>query len=193
MKLLAACITAAALALPAGASSWTVDHDRSSLGFEVAVQGNPMAATFGAWSAEIRFDPADLGSAHARVTISLASADAGDKTRNSTMASKTWFDVEASGYSPADGLPPGVAVFETTGFRQTGDGAYEADGVLTLRDTKQPVTLPFTLTITGDEAHMQGTVALNRNGWGVGQGQYASGDPVATEVKVNIDLRATRP
>ncbi len=191
MKTLAALVAAAALCLPATAKSWTVDPARSTLGFEVAVQGNAMTARFDAWSAEISFDPTDIASAHARVTISLASADAGDKTRNGAMTGKTWFDVEASGYAPPDGLPPGTAVFETTAFREISPNAFEADGVLTLRDVKKPVTLPFTLLIEGGEAHMIGAVMLNRTEWGVGQGQYAGGDPVATEVKVTVDLIAT--
>lgn len=191
MRALIVLVAAAALTLPAAARSWAVDPERSTLGFEVAVQGDAMAARLENWSAEINFDPSDLGSARAKVTISLASVDSGDKTRDDMMTSQPWFDVEASGYTPPDGLEPGIAVFETHAFRVISPNAYEADGTLTLRGIAKPLTLPFTLLIEDNEAHLIGAVTLNRTQWGVGQGEFAGGTPVATEVKVTVDLVAT--
>ena len=52
----------------------------------------------------------------------------------------------------------------------------------------RPVTLPFTLLITGKTAHMTGVATVLRTDFGVGQ---ASTDPVGHEVTVNVDLVAT--
>ena len=56
----------------------------------------------------------------------------------------------------------------------------------------KPVTLPFTLTIAGKQAHMVGTASVMRNLFGVGTGEWAKPDPVAWDVKVNIDITATQ-
>jgi len=191
MKPLAALAFALALTAPAAAANWTVDAARSTLGFEVTAQGQPFTTVFKDWSAVISFDPADLSNANATVTINLGSVDSGDRQRYGMMASKSWFDTSGATFSAPQGVPPGQAVFQTTAFRKTGNTTYEADGTLAMRDVVKPVTLPFTLVITGSEAHMTGAVTINRTEWGVGQGQYAGGDPVATDVKISVDLIAT--
>ncbi|MFT3809351.1 MAG: YceI family protein [Micropepsaceae bacterium] len=191
MTRLAALAFAAALIAPAAAADWTVDAARSTLSFEVSAQGEPFTTVFKEWSAQISFDPADLSTANATVTINLMSADSGSRERDGMMSSKSWFDAAGASFSAPVGVPAGQAVFQTTTFRQTGETTYEADGMLSMRDASKPVTLPFTLVITGGEAHMTGSVAIDRTQWGVGQGQYAGSDPVATEVKINVDLIAT--
>jgi polyisoprenoid-binding protein YceI len=191
MTRLIALAFAAALVSPAMATDWNVDPARSTLGFEVSTQGSPFMTVFKTWTAEITFDPADLASAHAKVVITLGSADSGSRERDGMMSSKSWFDVAAASFSAPSGVPAGEAIFETSAFRKTGDDAYEADGTLSMRDAAKPVTLPFTLTITGGEAHMTGSVTIDRTQWGVGQGQYAGSDPVATDVKVNVEIYAT--
>lgn len=190
MKSIAALAFAFALAAPAAAATWAVDQARSTLGFEFTAQGSPVTARFTEWSAEISFDPADLSTANAKVVINLTSADSGSRERDGMMKSKSWFDAQGASFSAPEGVPAGTAIFQTTAFRQTGDTSYEADGTLAMRDATKGVTLPFTLTITGSEAHMTGALTLNRTDWGVGQGQYASDDPVGTSVKVTIDLYA---
>lgn len=191
MKVFAALVFGTVLSLPAMSADWTVDPARSTLSFEVAAQGTPFTTVFKEWSAKISFDPADLSTANATVTINLVSADSGSRERDGMMASKSWFDAAGASFSAPAGVPAGQAVFQTTAFRKTGDTSYEADGMLSMRDASKAITLPFTLVITGNEAHMTGSVTINRTEWGVGQGQYAGDDPVGTDVKINVDLTAT--
>ena len=40
---------------------------------------------------------------------------------------------------------------------------------------------------------MSGAVSIDRTLWGVGQGQFAGSDPVATEVNIRVELYATAP
>lgn len=171
----------AAAAGPARAADWTVDPARSSLAYEVTVDGDLRRGVFGAWTAEISFDPGDLSTAKADVRIDMASAFSGNETQDKAAAGHLWFD--------AAGSPE--ARFTTAAFRRTGADAYEADGTLTIRGIERPVTLPFALTIAGGEAHMTARLTLDRTQWQVGQGSYASDTPVATAVDVVIDLTAT--
>ena len=72
------------------------------------------------------------------------------------------------------------------------DGTYEADGNLTLRGATHPLALPFTLDINGTSAHAKGHANLVRTSFGIGQGQWATGDYVALDVGIDIDIAANR-
>jgi hypothetical protein len=63
-------------------------------------------------------------------------------------------------------------------------------GRLTTRGVSKPLTLPFSLAITGIRASMSAAVALNRLALGVGQDQWQATDPAS--VTVTIALTATR-
>ena len=52
--------------------------------------------------------------------------------------------------------------------------------------------LPFTLTISGDQAAAKGHLSLIRSDFGIGQGPWSSGQWVALEVGVDVDLVATK-
>ncbi len=166
----------------AGASAWIIDHDASALNFEVIWQGAERTGAFAAWSAEINFDPDNLDDAHAVVRIETASASTGVQYLDGQIPGSDGFQ--------SDAHP--VAIFETTNFNALGDDRYEAVGELTIRGETQPVALPFTLTINGDEAQMSGETTLNRLDFGLGARSDASGGSLGLEVVVRVELEATR-
>lgn len=51
---------------------------------------------------------------------------------------------------------------------------------------------PSTLKIDGDKARMSGVTTLDRTAFGVGQGEWQATDQIPAEVKVSIQLTATR-
>ncbi|HEY2071795.1 MAG TPA: YceI family protein [Rhizomicrobium sp.] len=167
-------------AAPAYAAHWNVDYAKSKLGFTATWSKQPFTAQFKSWKAAIDFDPADLAHAKADVAIALTSeaSSGGDEFDDAIKG--------AQGFAVAQFA---TAHFVTTGFRATGGNGYVATGTLSLHGVTKPVTLPFTLTITGKIAHMVGTAALLRTDYGVGQ---ATTDPVAHEVTVNIDITAVQ-
>ena len=169
-------------ASPALAADWTVDPAKSHLGFSGVQNGAPFQGSFGKWSAQIAFDPAHPEAGHAKVTIDLASAKTGDTQRDSALPQAEWFDVKA--------FPE--ATFEATGFVAKGGDAYEAPGTVTIRGIGKDVVLPFTLAIDGDKATAKGHLSLVRTGFGVGQGVWATGEWVALDVGVDVDLTATK-
>jgi polyisoprenoid-binding protein YceI len=167
---------------PALAADWTVDLPKSHLGFSGVQNGAPFQGSFGKWTAEIAFDPAHPEAGHAKVTIDLASARTGDTQRDGALPQAEWFDVKA--------FPQ--ASFEATGFVAKGGDAYEAPGKLTIRGIGKDVVLPFTLAVTGDKAAAKGHLSLVRTGFGIGQGVWATGEWVALDVGVDVDLVATK-
>jgi polyisoprenoid-binding protein YceI len=166
----------------ADAGSWKLDPAKSRLGFSGTQTGTRFEGTFTRYSTVIAFDPNDLADSHITVTVDLASAVSGDTQRDTALPGKDWFNIAE--------FPQ--AKFETTAIHKEGANAYEAVGTLTLRGVTKPLTLPFTLEINGTTAHAQGHVDLVRTAFGVGQGPWATGQWVALDVDVNIDIVATR-
>lgn len=175
-------LTSVALAMPATAAEWRVDPAKSHLGFTALWSKEPFSAEFKHWDAEIEFDPANLAHAHAAVTVDLASEKSDEDQFDQGLKGAMGFQVSK--------FPQ--AKFVTTGISARGGNRYVAKGTLSLRGMERPVTLPFSLTISGDNAHMTGKAVVMRTDFGVGQGQWAAPDPVALDVTVTIDLTATK-
>ena len=166
----------------ADAPNWTVDLAKSKLGFSGTQTGDPFSGSFTRYDAAIAFDPAHLEASHLAVTVDLASAATGDPQRDTALPGDDWFDIAH--------FPQASFVSDT--IRKKPDGTYEVAGHLMLRGVTRPLTLPFALDINGTSAHAKGHATLIRTAFGVGQGQWTTGDYVALEVGVDIDIVATR-
>ena len=188
--LLGLCIAAPHLAVAQSATgssaarsdNWTVDPAKSVMGFSGTQTGTKFSGRFKRYEATIQFDPANPANSHATVTIDTASASTGDTQRDEAMPGADWFNAKS--------FPK--AVFEATSFQSRGSNDYVAIGTLTIRGITLSETLPFTLAIDGDTAQAKGRLQLVRSAFGVGQGAWSSGQWVALEVGVDIDLLAHR-
>jgi polyisoprenoid-binding protein YceI len=170
---------AAALAAP---PLWTVDKGASHLAFSSSVTGGPFTGVFKSWDAVIHFDPKDLAHSDVAVTIDMASAATGNGDRDAELPSQDWF---WTSHFPR-------ATFVAHGFQAAGPGRYLAPGVLTIRGVAKPLTLPFTLAITGASARMSAAIQLNRLVFGVGQGEWKATDTVPAGVNLNVQVMAHR-
>jgi len=181
---MAAFALALAVAGPAYAAPpvWTVDKAASKVGFSSTFSGEAVSGAFRRWDAQIRFDPRDLAHSSARVSIDVASAATGDADRDAALPDPVWFS--AAKYPKA--------TFVTRSFKSLGGSRYAAVGDLTIRGVTKPLTLPFTLAITGGTAKMNAAVNLNRLAFGVGQDEWKSTEVIPATVKVTIALTAKR-
>lgn len=166
---------------PANAAHWTVEP-QSKLGFSVIWSAEPLNGEFKKWSADIDFDPADLGHSHVTAVIQTGSIVTDNPDGDDGLKGAVGFAV--------DRFP--TARFETDTFRRLSDGSFVADGHLTIRGVTRPVALPFKLTFEGSRVHMTGRAMVLRTDFGVGQGEWAAPKPVARQVTVTVDLVATR-
>lgn len=164
------------------AQHWNVDYGKSKLGFTVTWSGEPFTAVFRSWKADIDFDPADLAHARAAITIDLASETSSDSETDAGIKGSEGF---ATSQFP-------TATFRTTGFTHKTGSNYVAMGTLSLKGVSRNVTLPFTLTTSGNTAHVIGKTQVIRTDFHVGSGEWAKPDPVAQSVTVNIDLTAAK-
>ena len=172
-------LAAAALALVptsvvAQAAEWNVDRSASTLGFSGTQAGKRFNGRFSQWTARIRFDPDNLAESRIIVVIDTASATTGDRTQESTLENGEWFSSARHKF----------ANFRSTSITSRGGNRYTARGMLEIKGKETPVTLPFTLDISGRNAKASGTLTLDRIALDLGM----SSDPDAEWVSRNIDL-----
>lgn len=164
--------------------AWAVDPARSTLTFDGSRRAGAITGRFAGFSAEIILDPANPAAAGSiRVRVPVAGITTGDSDVDQTLPSTLWFD--------ASTFPE--AVFTSTDIRPVVPGAFEAYGVLALRGVEKSIVLPFTLVEgEGGRAVADGSVVLNRQDFGVGQGDYAKPEDVGVEVTVRFHVEAMR-
>ena len=177
-------VAALAIAVPAWAAppAWTVDHAASKVAIGSTFDGQAVGGVFRKWDADIRFDPKDLTHSSANVTIDVGSVTTGDADRDTALPDMPWF--WAAKYPKA--------TFVSHSFKALGGSRYEAAGDLTIRGVTKPLTLPFTLVITGDTAKMNAAVSVNRLAFGIGQGEWQTTQVIPAAVQVTIALTARR-
>jgi cytochrome b561/polyisoprenoid-binding protein YceI len=167
---------------PAGAPpAWRVDQSASTIRFSGAHAGAPFQGRFARWSADIRFDPNNLDASSAVVTIQTASASDGVALHDQSLPSAEWFDI--ANYP--------TARFRTERIERHGDG-YRARGVLTLKGRPIDVRLPFTLTIHGDRAIMDGQMSLRRRDADLGMESDPDAEWVSEEIEIAVHVEAAR-
>ncbi len=163
---LALAVTAvAAPAFAAPAPAGTVDKAASKVAFSSSFDGD-----------------ANLAGSSVTATFDMTSAASGEAERDKALPGADWFNAAAAP----------KATFTATSFKALGGGKYTAAGNLTIRGITKPLTLPFTLVITGDTAKMTSSVGINRLAFGVGQNEWKTTQVVPGTVTVNISLTARR-
>jgi len=171
------------LPITAAAQNWIVDEAASRIGFRFTQMGSPVEGQFDHFGSDIRFDPQALDDARVRTEIEVDSVNTGNEERDSGIRSQAWFD--------ASNNPQGL--FESIRFEDKGDDRYDVRGRLTLRGTTREIILPMTIRIDGRTARAEGSVTLDRQDFGIGQGDWASDKVVGYEVPVDIVIVAHRP
>lgn len=162
-------------------ADWTL-LPGGELAFTVDVQGAGMKGRFPGWRADIRFSPDDLAGSRIRVEIPLGAVAMGDAQQEEMLRGADFFNVASHP----------TALFTARRIEQAGDNRYRAIGTLSLRGASQPVTLSFSLTITGDQAKVKGSATIDRLAFGVGAGEWAGTDQIAASIPLTFQFSARR-
>lgn len=160
---------------------WVVDLKTSKLTFKGTQSGRPFEGRFQTFTPSVLFDPANLGASAVSVVVDMKSAKTGDAQRDAALPTADWFETAK--------FP--TAKFVTSKIVAKGSG-YEATGALTIRGVTVPVTLPFTVTFTGDYATAKGTTTIQRQAFGVGKGEFANDKWVGFDVAVSFVVNAQK-
>lgn len=159
----------------AGAGDWAVQD--GTLSFTITQLGAQVTGSFGAWQAEISYDPA-TGTGQVRTEIDTTTVALGSVTD------------QAKGPEFFDVTRHQTAVFEAE-IARVGDVSHAATGTLTLVGQSLPVTLAFDLEIEDGRAKASGRTTLDRRDFGMGP-SYPDESGVGFAVEVALELAAQR-
>lgn len=167
------------------ANQWIIDKEQSVISFQASVYGKKFTGEFSDFDGSIIFNPDDLSSSSADITINVNSVDSDDEERDAQMLGEEWFAIAE--YPQAR--------FQTTSFEGKGDGQYLAHGNLTIKGITMPVDLAFGLDIMQQDdgpskAMMSGDLTVNRLDFGLGEGRWEDGNMVGLTVDILIQMAA---
>ncbi len=167
------------------AAALTVLYDKSRITCVSRQENVPVEAQFKKFTAQIAFDPARPEAGMAQIEIDLDSFDVGFAEYNDEAKGKNWFDVR--------NFPR--AKFVSASMRALGGGRYEVRGPLTIKGKTIEVVAPFTYKEDGAGGVFDGTFAIKRLQYNIGEGVWKDTDTVADEVQIKfrIVVAAARP
>ena len=174
--------TARTTAPAKAAPVWTVDKAASRLTFRAVMNGQPFDGVFRTWDAQIAFDPHNLATSRATLTVDTTSALTGQPIKDAALPNSEWLASAA--------FPQATLVTRT--ITQVAPGRYQATADVHIRGVAWRTTVPFTVAISHDEGRMQSTVSLDRRTFGIGEGPFRSPAPAEPEVQVSLRLMAKK-
>lgn len=166
----------------AQATDWQVNRGSSAIGFSGTHAGRAFDGAFESWTARIRFDPDNLAESRIIVVIETASAATGDKVQETTLENAEWFNSANHRF----------ARFTSTDISANGGNRYTARGTLEIKGKQTPVTLPFTVTINGNNARASGSLTLDRIALDLGAKSDPKAQWVSRDIKLDIRINATK-
>lgn len=164
-------------------ASWSIVPASSAIHFTASVtsEGNvrQINGQFTSWQATIAFDPANLAHSAAHVVINTGSARDGVPFDETYLPNVDFFN---TAHFP-------TAVFQSTSMSRSGAG-YQAVGTLTIKGHAIPVTMPFTVTITGNHAVMDGHFSIRRADAGLGTSDHDANQALSPDIGVTVHVEA---
>lgn len=161
------------------ADCFRADQSDGRIEFTGVAEGNRFSGTFDEFEVSLCMDGRDLATAGIEVVIQTASADTGDRMRDSELHGENFFHV---GEYPE-------ATWKSGEVRSEGD-AYMAEGELTLRGVtaNQPVRLKLS---NGETPTLTGSSEILRLDWQVGTGDedFEDTDFIRNRVDLEFELR----
>ena len=159
--------------------AWTADPAASRFTFSATLAGGEFEGTFGAYSADIVFDPREPAGSRFQVVVRTAAARTGDTERDQALVGPDFF--ATSRYS--------TATWVADRFEATGPGRWVAHGRLTLRGVTRNQDVAFTFVEQpAGTARLTGTALVRRLDYGIGQGDWQDTSVLGNEVRLKFDL-----
>lgn len=157
-----------------------VQLDKSTLGFNFKQMGVALDGKFKKFNAKLAFDPSKPTAARAEVEVDLGSIDTGSAEGDEEVAGKLWLNSKV--------FP--TAKFVSTGVKVLGADRYEIAGKLTIKGKTVDALAPMSFKQVGSNGVFDGTLAMKRLDFAVGEGAWADVSTVANEVQVKFRVTA---
>lgn len=152
--------------------------NESTVTFGYKQMGVPLEGTFKKFDAQVSFDPAKATQAQARIEINVASIDTGTAEANEEVVGKLWFNAKT--------FP--TASFVSTGIKALGGNRYQATGKLTIKGKSLDVTTPVTFQANGNRGLFDGSFAIKRLDYAIGEGEWTDVSAVADEIQIKFHV-----
>jgi polyisoprenoid-binding protein YceI len=157
---------------PAAAQEWKVNKAKSSVSLQLSVDGQPVAARFGRYKFDIRFDPEEAADGEIVAAIDAASLSTGDAARDAVLYGPEWLNA---------GAYPAIKL-SSVKIREKAAPDYRLDADLTLRGVTKRVTVPLMVDDAGDAGKIYAQIPFNPAAFGI--------SPASGEMQLVLDLTA---
>ncbi len=174
----------ASTTLMAAAPAWAQQAlvpAQSEILFVSKQMGVPVEGRFKKFDAQVAFDPAKPATSKIAFTVDTGSATLGVKESDAELPKAVWFNVPK--------FPQ--ATFQSTAIKATGPGKYDVAGKLSIKGATQDVTVPVTLTQSGNITTATGAFGIKRLAFKIGENEWADTSMVADDVQVKFKLALT--
>jgi polyisoprenoid-binding protein YceI len=178
MKTASAVCLAAVMLIAGAAHAQSVVYDKSRISCVSRQMNVPVEALFRKFTAQIAFDPAKPETSKAQIEIDVASFDLDNAEANDEARGKPWFDVRT--------YPK--ATFVSTAIRALGGGKFEARGPLTIKGKTLEVVSPFSYREDAGGGVVEGSFAVKRLQYNIGEGAWKDTETVADEVQIRYKI-----
>lgn len=137
----------------------------SAVNFEIKNFGFNSKGSFSGLEGKITWVPKEVSAAAFDVSISAASVNTDNATRDAHLKKEGYFDVEKY---------PRIRLVSTSVSGPDNSGHYTFNGRLTMKSTTKDVSFPFISTRMGDDIIFKGDLTINRRDFDVGGGSTLS-------------------
>lgn len=161
----------------AGFAQYKPAGQGSSVQFVIENFGFDVNGSFKGINGTINFDPQNLSNAHFDVDIDAGTVNTDNSLRDSHLRGDSYFDVKNH---------PRIRL-ESTKIEATKPGSYVITGKLTIKNSTQNISFPFTATPAADGYQFKGTFKINRKDFGVG-----GTSSISDELQVSLNIIAKK-
>ncbi|MEM7056579.1 MAG: YceI family protein [Pseudomonadota bacterium] len=161
-------------------SSWAINPAESQITFRYTLNGEEREGTFHKFQATGQFSATRPEAASLDLSVATESIDLKNTLASAYATSAEWFDSKNH---------PNV-VFSLTKLTHLEDTAYLAEGVLSMRGAKKPITAKLNLDVAENTAFARGSLTIARRDFWLGYGPSAAVVTVSEDVVIDFNLRA---
>jgi len=151
---------------------------KSSITFKIKNMGINTSGNFTGLQADIRFDPANLGSSVIDASVDANTIDTDNGMRDTHLKSSDYFDV--SRY-------PRISMKSVSFKHKSGDN-YTGVFNVTIKDKTKTVEVPFTYYASGSMGYFEGSFKINRLDFGVGDKSMI----LSNEATISIQIETSK-
>ena len=153
-------------------NDYTVLADQAKIGFTIKNAGFKVNGSMKGLKGDIKFSPDDLGLCAISLSVSTASVDTDNKTRDKHLRGEDYFEVEK--------YP--TITFTSTSVKKSGNG-YLVKGTFKVKNTTKEVEIPFTF----QQNVFKGSFSINRIEYGVGKKSWIMDKTVNITFQIPVE------